>query len=240
MNNQWQEYCNKYLQLTIREQYLILFTGLVAVFFILFHFFVDPVMMENQQVTKSIENIAKKNQTTQISIAEISMALQSDPNKATEDKIAQFEAKLAKIDEKLLTLTSDLINPVQMRYALVDLLKLEKGVSLLSFELLGAKPLLVGSKPIPEKKSEKKPKQEAGSTQANITDKTPQLNLYRHGIKIKLSGGYFQLQSYLKQLEQLKWKFFWQDFNFELKEYPQSELEITIYNLSTKKEFVGV
>ena len=236
MNNQWQEYCNKYLQLSVREQYLILFTGLVAVFFILFHFFVDPVMIANEQANKRIERIVKKNQSTQNSIAEINMALQSDPNQVTKDKIAQFEAKLAKIDEKLLTLTSDLINPVQMRYALIDLLKLEKGVSLLSFELLGAKPLLVSTKQVADKKLEK----EADNAQVKNTDKAPQLNLYRHGIKIKLSGGYFQLQNYLKQLEQLKWKFFWQDFNFELKEYPQSELEITIYNLSTKKEFVGV
>lgn len=240
MNNQWQEYCNKYLQLTVREQYLILLTGLVAVFFILFYFFVDPVMIANQQANKTIERIVKKNQSTQNSITEINMALQNDPNQVAEDKIAQFEAKLAKIDGKLLALTSELINPVQMRYALVDLLNLEKGVSLLSFELLGAKPLLVNNKQATGQKTNQKQGQELDSAHTNTNDETSQLNLYRHGIKIKLSGGYFQLQSYLKQLEQLKWKFFWQDFNFELKEYPQSELEITIYSLSTKKEFVGV
>jgi len=66
------------------------------------------------------------------------------------------------------------------------------------------------------------------------------LNLYRHGIKIKLSGKYFQLRNYLLQLEQLTWKFFWQGFQFEVKEYPQSEVEITIYSLGLNKEFIGV
>jgi len=48
------------------------------------------------------------------------------------------------------------------------------------------------------------------------------------------------LQNYLSQLEKLSWKFFWQDFNFKLTEYPKSELEIEMYSLGTKKEFVGV
>ena len=34
LNKKWQEYSDDYLKLTIREQYLILLTGLVAAFFI--------------------------------------------------------------------------------------------------------------------------------------------------------------------------------------------------------------
>ena len=41
------------------------------------------------------------------------------------------------------------------------------------------------------------------------------INLYRHGIKITLSGRYFELRDYLLQLEQLSWKFFWQEFDLK-------------------------
>ncbi len=228
MNEQWQAYSEKYLQLSVREQYLILLTGLVALFFIIFHLFVDPALVANKKTNSKIERLTKSNQSLKISVAELEAALQGDPNEATRKKIAQFEAKLAKVDAKLLTLTSDLINPVQMRHALLDLLKLEKGVSLLSFELLGAQPLLALQN-----------QREDESVSPNSESKAGQ-NLYQHGIKIKLSGSYFELQDYLKQLEQLPWKFFWQDFNFKLSQYPKSELEIIIYSLSTKKEFVGV
>jgi MSHA biogenesis protein MshJ len=34
------------------------------------------------------------------------------------------------------------------------------------------------------------------------------LNFYKHIMKIKLSGQYFQLRNYLAQLEQLSWTFF--------------------------------
>lgn len=232
MSQQWQESSENFLKLTIREQYLILLTGLVAIFFIIFYLFIDDKMVSNNNASKKIVQISSSNQSLKMSVLEIQAALQRDPNEDIRNKITQYEAKLAKIDTKLLTLTSDLMSPIQMRYALLDLLKLEKGVSLLSFELLGAKPLL--SKPEPNSSSN------TSVASTNSNEKLASLNLYRHGIKITLSGRYFDLRDYLSQLEKLPWKFFWQDFNFKLIEYPNSELEIEMYSLGTKKEFVGV
>jgi MSHA biogenesis protein MshJ len=236
MKQQWQEGSENFLKLTIREQYLILITGLVAIYFILFYVFIDDKMASNTIESKKIVQLSSSNQSLQISVLELQAALQGDPNEETSKKITQYETKLAKVDTRLLTLTSDLISPIQMRYALLDLLMLEKGVSLLSFELLGVKPLLSTStsKAVVDSAS----KSSEASTNSNET--SVGINLYRHGIKIKLSGRYFDLRDYLTQLEKLPWKFFWQEFNLILKEYPNSELEIEMYSLGTKKEFVGV
>ena len=244
MNQKWQESSKNFLKLTIREQYLILLTGLVAVTFIIFYLFIDSKLTNNIKASKKITQLSSTNQTLKISVLELQAALNSDPNEDIRKKIAQYEAKLAKTDKKLLTLTSDFMSPIQMRYALLDLLKFEKGVSLLSFELLGVKPLL--SKTTPKSDSSTKDDlasnsvPESSEKQVDFDENATGLNLYRHGIKIKLSGRYFELRDYLTQLEKLQWKFFWKDFNFKLTEYPNSELEIEMYSLGTKKEFVGV
>ena len=242
MNKLWQEYSDKYLTLSIREQYLILLTGLVAVFFIIFYLSIDTQMSQNRQSSQKIMRLQSSNQSLKTSVMEMQTALQQDPNEDTRNKIAQYEAKLAKIDESLLTLTSELISPIQMRYALLDLLKLEKGVSLLSFELLGAEPLLTNESAKSDTPKDNAPESMLSKqSESNLNTKAAVgVNLYRHGIKIKLSGSYFDLRDYLLQLEKLSWKFFWQDFNFKLTEYPKSELEILMYSLGTKKEFVGV
>lgn len=236
MNKYWQAYSESFLKLTSREQYLILLSGLVAVFFIPFYLYIDANIIENRNSAQEIMRLQSSNQSLQLSALEMQAALKRDPNQDTLKKIAQYEAKLAKVDENLLALTSDLISPVQMRYALLELLKLEKGVSLLSFELIGAQPLV--SKKLPEKIALKTKVQEKVTIESEGS--SAGINLYRHGIKIKLSGSYFELQNYLMQLEKLSWKFFWQDFHYELKKYPKSELEIEMYSLGTKKEFVGV
>ena len=142
MSKQWQEGSEGFLKLTIREQYLILLTGLVAIFFIIFYLFIDSKMTSNTNAIKKIAQLNSSNQSAKVVVLELQAGLQQDPNKNIREKITQYEAKLAKIDTKLLTLTSELISPVQMRYALLDLLKLKETVSLLSFELLGAEPLL--------------------------------------------------------------------------------------------------
>jgi len=230
MKQQWQDYSNKFLQLTSREQFLLLLTGLVLVFFGISYAFIDDKSAKIANFDKQSRQMISGNQALNISINEYQKALKQDPNKDTVRQIAQLETKLAKIDKQLVELTTELISPTQMREALLKLLKLEPGVSLLSFELIGAKPLLDLNK----EKSDTSPEQ------ISPTSEQVGLNLYKHGIKIKLTGKYFQLRNYLRQLEQLSWKFFWQDFQFEVKEYPLSEVEITIYSLGLNKEFIGV
>ena len=41
MNKQWKAYCEKYLAISPREQYMVLFTGLIAIIFIIHTFFID-------------------------------------------------------------------------------------------------------------------------------------------------------------------------------------------------------
>ena len=118
-----------------------------------------------------------------------------------------------------------------MRFALLELLNVEKGVSLQSFELIGAEKISLPS--IANNQSS----EVKGQVNPNVDD---EFILYKHGIRLKLKGSYFQLKSYLSQLESLKWRFFWQKFNYNLAVYPEGELEITMYSLSTQREFIGV
>ncbi|PKG85249.1 hypothetical protein CXF85_06550 [Colwellia sp. 75C3] len=230
MKQKWQDGSDKFLQITSREQGLVLLTGLVAIFFIISYFFIDDKSAKIISFDKQSRAMTSGNKTLNFSIKEYQAALKQNPDSDTVKQVAQLEAKLAKIDSQLVHLTTELISPSEMRKALVKLLNLEPGVSLLSFELIGAKPLLDLSV---------KGKDETDD-RASPNAEQLGLNLYKHGIKIKLSGKYFQLRNYLQQLEKLSWKFFWQDFELEVKEYPRSEVDITIYSLGLNKEFIGV
>lgn len=230
MKQQWQGYSDKYLEMTSREQLLVLITGLVAVFFIISYVFIDEKSAKIIKFDKQSRSMQSSLRTLDFSINEYQRALTENPNEDVVKQIEQLEDKLSKLDKQLVLLTTDIISPTEMRAALLKLLKLEPGVSLQSFELLGAEPLL-------------KIKKNQPNTEVKKTSSSAEplgVNLYKHGIKIKLSGKYFQLRNYLRQLEQLSWKFFWQDFTFEVKEYPTSEVEVIIYSLGLNEEFIGV
>ena len=74
MNKQWQEYCEKYLVLTSREQYLILLSGLVAILFITFYIFIDAKMIENKKSVQTIATLKSTNQSSKLSILEHRLA----------------------------------------------------------------------------------------------------------------------------------------------------------------------
>jgi MSHA biogenesis protein MshJ len=232
MNKQWQAYCEKYLTITPREQYMVLFTGLIAIIFIIHTFFIDDNAKKINKFEKQVTQISKVNRTAKASIMLLEDGLSKNPNSALNKQISQYKDRLKKVDVNLLELTSDLISPIQMRLALMQLLKTQKGVSLQSFQVIAAEPItLSNSTPVVKAYRNKK---------TNVDTNRQEIVLYRHAIKIKTNGSYFQLRDYLTQLEALSWKFFWQEFNYQLKEYPVSELEIEMYSLSTKREFIGV
>lgn len=232
---QWLAYSEKFSNTTPREQYLIIASGLVAIIFILYSLFLDEPFQRIGQLEQQILQTQESNENNKISIQVLEQALLEDPNRALKEELSQYQARLGEIDQQLLKLTSDLIDPIQMRYALIKLLKLQKGVKLLSFEVLPASPVTktdLGN-------NHDLAQQDTVTASANQAQEK-QLRLYRHAIKIKLQGQYFQLKDYLTQLESLSWKFFWQEFDYKLKAYPVSELEVEIYSLSTAQEFIGV
>lgn len=224
MKNEWKNYSDKFLHTSPREQYLVLFTGLFLLLWGTFTFVLSDNLEAMDKQNKSIKQITADNKNSTQSITLLTDALKEDPNDALKIKIKQHEQKLGQIDQALLSLTSALINPVQMRHALLELLKLEQGVKLVSFEVLPVTRLLSPS---------------VNDTVEHDND-NQSINLYRHSIKLKLKGRYFHLRNYLTQLEALSWKFFWQHFQYQVVEYPNSELEIEIYSLSTTREFIGV
>lgn len=230
----YKELNQKFLDITPREQYLIIFSGLAVIAFLMFNLFIDKSLVEIQRHQTVIQDNRSSIESNRQSISLYEDALRKDPNEKVNAEIETLEKSLAAVDKELLALTSELIDPVQMRFALLELLDLAPGVSLVSFQVMPAQPLLTLAR------AKENNAEVAAVEQGISTDTTSTDGLYRHRIKIKLSGRYFHLRDYLKALETMSWTFFWQDFDYQLKEYPISELEVTLYSLSTKQEFIGV
>jgi MSHA biogenesis protein MshJ len=227
MKKLWFDYGQKFLQLSSREQILLLLSGLAVIFFVMSYLFIDQQQTKTSNFDKQIKTMRTANSTLDVIIKDYQLAIKRDTDVETHNTIAQLNSQLIEIDNKLSLLNKELISPNQMRTALIKLLALEPGVSLLSFEIIAAQPLLKSDTVL--KVSGKQ-----------LTTDAASVNLYKHVMKIKLSGQYFQLRNYLAQLEQLNWTFFWQDFHLQVTEYPLNEVDITIYSLGADKEFVGV
>ena len=64
--------------------------------------------------------------------------------------------------------------------------------------------------------------------------------LYRHGMRITLRGGYFDLQNYLTSIERLPNRLIWGAMSYKVDSYPLASLTLTVYTLSEDKTWLKV
>ncbi len=67
--------------------------------------------------------------------------------------------------------------------------------------------------------------------------KAPDL-LFRHGVEITLSGSYLDMIAYMEALEALPTQLFWGKAEFEVENYPNARLTLTLYTLSMDKKWM--
>jgi MSHA biogenesis protein MshJ len=67
--------------------------------------------------------------------------------------------------------------------------------------------------------------------------KPPEL-LFRHGVEITLSGSYLDMIAYMEALEALPTQLFWGKADFEVSQYPNARLTLTLYTLSMDKKWM--
>jgi MSHA biogenesis protein MshJ len=206
-----------FLSLTIREKVLILIGVSVVLLFIGFISFIEPVVKQKNdaRLLNKQRNIELVRFDQQISDLEI--ALKNDPNKPLMERRAEIETSLEALDEKLKSQTFDLIPPQEMSQVLEQVLANIGNLKLIEVASIPPETVVQTS-----------------------TQGGEQINLYQHGVKLVLEGEFFAVQTYLEQIEQLEWQFYWRKFDYKVEEYPKAMVEIDLYTLSTSQAFIGV
>jgi len=128
---------------------------------------------------------------------------------------------LDRLDKRLKALTVDLISPADMAEVLRSVLIRQKGMRLVHLENSPAEDLLLGAE-----------KKHGG-------DDDERIRLYRHPMRIVFSGTYLQALAYLRSLENLPRKLYWDNLEIVVNDYPRTEISLTVHSLSLKKGWIG-
>src|SRR5690606_42028490 len=94
-----------------------------------------------------------------------------------------------------------LIAPVKMKVLLQDLLRTQDKLKLIELESSSTPLTLPGN---PQADAEQR--------------KTAPLTFYRHGLRLTLEGGYFELLTYLNAIQARGWRLHWDSLDYEVGE----------------------
>ncbi len=239
MKNYWQLASDKVLDLSLRERSLILITAVFLLIFGISHFVLDDLYQKEDNLKAQLRSSRQSIQQLKLDKATLENTLRKDPNEATLLELARVKGSLQNTDDELALFTADLIGAKEMTVVLGDILQRANKVKLISLESLPVQPLMPQlAEAVENKKTAVESAEPEGVAADALEDGADDIVLYQHGLRIKLSGSYFDIQKYLQEIETLPKNFYWRIFDYQTTTYPKADVLMEIYTVSMDKEFI--
>lgn len=211
MKAQWQGWAQQIAALSLRERILILLTGVVLLGAMGIYGWLDDADTRLGQDRLALAAAQRDLEILTLENQGKQARLGRDPDAQVREQLAGVETTLRQMDAELLAQTVDLIPAHEMPAVLEALLSRSANLHMLALTSLKPEPLMAGEQKV---------------------------NLFRHGIRLQLEGGYFDVYQYLKALEALPRHFYWKGFDYRVVVHPKAAVAMEIYTLSTSKEFI--
>lgn len=204
----------RYQRLSHRERVLTQITIHVSLFGLLGVLLLNPLYTSAMQDRSEASLLSGENKLLEQQLQALQNEPIVDPNQALSALIEKLQAEKKGIDLRISNLTDALVSPENMVAVLEQMLKQDRRLKITSLETI--------------------PKEEI-----NLEKNSDDARLFRHGLRITVTASYPGLVDYLKRLDSLKWRIYWQMLEYKVSRYPKGELTLEVYTLSTSEEVIG-
>lgn len=203
--------------LTLRERILMLL-ALLVVFGVLWDsLLMRPLDRSRQRRQDEVASLRAEVERLNLSIEELAGQDQNAADGGLHQQIEVARTGVSDVDKQLGGLTQGLIAPEEMVEVLKQVLARTAPLELISLRSLPAQPL-----------SELMPGEALPS------------QVFRHGVELELEGGYLDLVAFLRALDALPWRFYWQDLELEVLDHPRLHVRLTAHTLGREEAWIGV
>ena len=222
---------------TRRERYIIALALLGGIALIVWSALIDPAPVRRVVAERSLGE-----QRAQLAaLAAQTQALQAPgqtPEALAAAELAELKRQLEALNARYRALGGSLVSPQQVGALLEELLGRQAGLRLLSLRTLPVAPVL-GAKDAAALRPT------AGTAAASPATAAGPANgaaagLYKHGVEIKLEGGYAELVAYLERLEKSPQKLLWNSVTLSAENHPRLVLTLTVFTLSLDRTWLIV
>lgn len=226
LRQSWSALNTRYSALSRREKWLVAAAAVLGPILIGKALILDPQLVRIHALERSIAQQAVSVTEMQAQVGSLQQRLQNDPDAAAKAELAALLAEQARLDGDIRQSGRSLVRPEEMNGLLERLLARHAGLRLLSLKTLAPRSVLADK--------EGATKSENGKPAEKLVD------LYRHGVEIRLEGSYGELQAYLLQLEQLQQRLLWGSLHYKVTDYPKAEMSLMVYTLSPDRAWLAL
>ena len=214
MTPQWKSLASKFDLLSQRERIMITIAALAIVGMVAF-MILEAVWNTNNRLQNRLTSTTQENAITVQQVDLLQQRLQLDPNADYNQRLSLINEQMQLVDAELNAQMVDMVPADYMPTVLANLLRNVTGIKLVSFNSVAPIALL----------------------QVGDEEK---MNLYSHGIKLVMEGDYFSVLNFVKAVESMPDKLYWQHLDYKVEQYPKAVVELELYTLSITKDFISV
>jgi MSHA biogenesis protein MshJ len=189
---------------------LILLLVLAWAYLVLLH---DPLNVRLETAQRQLSATELRMMAVQARVDAATLAQQRDPAEPLRQRLRRVQTEQAQVDAEIAALTGSLVSPEAMTQLLTSVLAQQPGLALLRAE-------------------NRAPQALRGSEGAS--------QVYRHGLLLEFEGDYLNVLQYLRHLEQLPQRFFWDSLEYQQSDWPRGRVRLELHTLSAQEGFVGV
>ncbi len=227
----WQEWTKRFAALQPREKILIAAALAVAILFGGYSLWIEPGLLQVERLKKTLAQQQAEQAQLQDQVAALATR-NDDPDAANREALQRLGEEVAAIEREIGAFGNTLVPPQRIPALLQTLLARHRGLTLVSLATLPPQPLI--ELPASDKSGE------PGAKPAEEAAPLPEGNLYKHGIEIKLAGGYHDLLAYVAELDASPQRLLRGGMRLVVRQHPVSELTLTIYTLSLDSTWLVV
>ncbi len=221
-----QQLAERFDALSLRERALVSLAVLVVMYMVWDAALMSPEHLRQKQLVVEMYQLNERMVAVDGQLQMLTASLGDSEVRRQRQRIAELREDLRGLASQQAALTVEFIRPHQMAGVLRDMLGVDGKLTLLKLESLGVQPLF----PPPENENE----QEAAA------EKYEQPGIFKHGMRVSFEGDYFATLQYLQALEGMPWRFYWDELDYRVTDYPRARVSITIHTLSLEEGWIGV
>lgn len=229
MNEQWQVLSARFAALQQREKYLVVGAALVGIVFVGYSVLVEPAMKRKAKAATLVSSYTNDIATMGPQV-DVLRAQLKDPDAPVRKGLVDVRKQLTELDKKFGEFDRVLVAPEKMPVLLQSLLSRHRGLEMVSVKTLPPEPVI-------HREEGKAGNKEAEPAQKSSTETG---NIYKHGLEIRIAGGYQDLLGYVAEIEQGPQRLLMGSMTLEVKKHPRVELTLVVYSLSLERTWLVV
>jgi MSHA biogenesis protein MshJ len=190
-------------------------------------FLLNPVLSRRNQLSAQIAQQEDETKVIQAQIQTLVRPSVQDQDALNRDKITRLREQLAQLDQQFEEQQKQFVPPEKMVAMLEGVIAKNRKLQLMSLRNLP----IAGPSPSAAAQAGPATGARRGSSAHEV---------FRHTVELSVKGSYFDLLDYLSALERMPQRVFWDGFELDATQYPQSVLKLTIYTLSRERSWLTV